>query len=570
MTATQDKPRVRVKAGSVAFPNPGKQPARARYLRDNSSGILTMRQAVTRDGANDVRDSAERASALAWDFIQNSGWIAGAVDQIITDTIGDELKLSARPILKGLGYSAKETTDFSREIEAAWQLFVWRPQEFDRAGVSTLSEQLDGVVRYYLAGGEAFGVIERMPKRMMQGYGLKTGTKVSLIAPHCLKRETNELYGLDQGIFLDANKRPTKYRFVERQNGWVDKDRDFAAWNGPVRQVVHVMDRGDNPDSVRGISVLAPILKVAAQYDQLADATLTTALLQTAFAATIKSPAPSVEAYQAIQDIAEDDEDLANSLTDVWAGRIEALRTGGVSMGDHGKINHLGPDETFEMHTASTPGSNYLPFSQNLQREMARRLGITFESFAMDHSNASYSSVRMAMSSIWPIVTRRRERIVAPYCQAIYEAWLDEMIFTGRIGFKGGYAAFAANRELVTNAEWPGPAQPTADDYKSAMAAKLRIEMGLSSTEDEALLMGRDATVTRQKIAEEIADMTAKKIPIPFGRSVGGGGPMGAAIPNGNEAKGAKALAKAAGMDLEGDLDASLHDDDTIAGVAIA
>lgn len=509
--------------------------ARAQYLRDNSSGILSMRRAVTRDGAVNVRESAERASALAWDFIHNSGWIAGAVDQIITDTIGDELKLSARPHLDRLGYDAKERTDWCRLVEAEWNLHVWRPQEYSLNGTRTLAEDLDGIIRYYLAGGEGVGVIDFMPASMRRKYGIKTGTKVSIVAPHRLKRETNEFLGLDQGIFLDENGRPKAYRMIGRRSGQ-DFDVDIPAWSGPLRRVLHVMDRGDNPDSVRGISVLAPVLKVAAQYDQLADATLTTALLQTAFAATIKSPEPSEAAFEAIRILEDDDPDLAGDLMGVWEQRITALKENGISMSDHGRINHLGPGEEFHMHTAATPGSQYIPFSQNLQREMARRLGVTFESFAMDHSNASYSSVRMAMSSIWPIVTRRRERIAAPFCQGVYEAWLDEKIGTGQIPFKGGYAAFAANRELVCNAEWPGPAQPVADDYKATMAAAKRVELGLSSMEDEAALMGRDASVTREKIEAEIQDMEAKNIPIPFGRSVGGGGPLGAAMPSNGRA----------------------------------
>lgn len=527
-----DKPRVRVKATGEKVKAAAAKRTRAQYLRDGGTGILAMRRAVTRDGADEVRQSAERASALAWSFIRNSGWIAGAVDQIITDTIGDELKLSARPMLSALGYDDQERRAWISLVEAAWHMHVWSPREYSLNGTSTLPEHLDGIMRYYLASGEGLGVIDFMPVRQRRKWGLLTGTKVSLIAPHRLKRETSEIVGLDQGIFLDPDtKRPLSYRMIGRKNG-ADYDFDVPAMSGSLSKVVHVMDRGAEPDSVRGISVLAPILKVAAQYDQLADATLTTALLQTAFAATIKSPEPSEAAFEAIRTLEEDDPDLAADLLDVWGNRIDALKEKGVSMDEHGRINHLGPGETFEMHTAATPGSQYLPFSQNLQREMARRLGITFESFAMNHSNANYSSVRMAMSSIWPIVTRRRERIAAPFCQAVYEAWLDEQIGSGRIPFKGGYTAFAANRQLVCNAEWPGPAQPVADDYKATMAAAKRIEIGLSSMEDESALLGRDASATRQKIEAEIIDMQKRNIPIPFGRSVGGGGPLGAAMPN--------------------------------------
>lgn len=531
MDTPTEKPRIRVKADSRPVQGPRVRRPRAQYLRDNSSGILSMRRVVIREGADAVRQSAERASALAWDFIRNSGWIAGAVDQIITDTIGDELRLSARPRLERLGYDTKEARDWAQLVEQEWNQHVWRSQEYSLNGETTLAEHLDGVIRYYLAHGEAFGVIDFLSPSQRKRYGIKTGTKVSLIAPSRVKRETDERNGIDQGIFLDEFGRPTKYRTIAKRNGQ-EFDLDLPAWNGPLRRVIHVMDRGDNPDSVRGISVLAPILKVAAQYDQLADATLTTALLQTAFAATIKSPEPSNEAFEAIRELEEVDAELSDDLMAVWTNRIDALKEGGISLADHGRINHLGPGEEFEMHTASMPGSQYIPFSQNLQREIARRLGITFESFAMDHSNANYSSVRMAMSSVWPIVTRRRERIAAPFCQSVYEAWLDEMVKDNRISFKGGYAAFAANRELVCNAEWPGPAQPVADDYRATMASAKRIELCLSSLSDEAALLGRDSAATREKIAEEIADLRAKGIPIPFGRNVGGGGgPLGAAMP---------------------------------------
>lgn len=240
--------------------------ARAQYLRDNSSGILTMRRAVTRDGASAVRESAERASALAWDFIRNSGWIAGAVDQIITDTIGDELKLSARPKLARLGWSAEEITAWCRLVEEEWYLHVWSAREYSLDGSSTLAENLDGVMRFNMASGEAFGVIDFMPLRMRKRHGVLSGTKVSLIAPHRVKRETDEYNNLDQGIFLDPElRRPVQYRTVTRKSGQ-DVDLDIPAWNGPLRRVVHVMDRGENPDSVRGISLLAPVAKVIAQY----------------------------------------------------------------------------------------------------------------------------------------------------------------------------------------------------------------------------------------------------------------------------------------------------------------
>ncbi|MCJ8517815.1 lambda family phage portal protein [Pseudorhizobium tarimense] len=536
---TDGKPRIRVKAGAVAFPAaPARQKPTMRYLRGDRSGVLNMRRAITRDAKIDVREAAERASALALDFMHNSGWISGAADQIVADTVGTELKLNARPELSALGYSDKERADWCRFVESEWRRYAWNPAECDLAGKMTVPEMVDAVVRTYLAYGEAFGVLDFITVRARRSLGLTTGTKVSLVAPHRLPRTSREFEGLDQGIFHDALGRALVYRFRSRDGG-IEVDRDIKAGD-----VIHVMDRGLNPGSPRGISVMAPALKVIAQSDQLADATLATALMQTIFAATIKSPEPSEQAFQAIQTLADSDPPpgfegdwsshvggIAEDLIDIWGMRIEALKEKGVSMSDPARINHLGPGEEFEMHTAATPGSQYIPFSQNLQREMARCLGVTFESLSMDHSSSTYSSVRMAVSTMWPITTRRRERIAAPFAQALYEAWLEESIAEGRIPLKGGYQAFLANKQKVVWAEWRGPEKPSADPYKDSLANKVDLETGAATLQRIYAAKGLDWEEELEQAGKEKAKLDAMGIPAPHGRSQGGSGagPLGGA-----------------------------------------
>jgi len=544
MTITKPASRTKAVRGpnasaAVARPKASLPPTN-RYLRGDSAGTLAMRRAITRDAKIDVKESAARAAALAVDFMQNSGWLAGAAQQILTDTIGEELKLNCRAKLKKFGYSPKQATDWCREVEEAWRTWAWNKNECDLAGKATIAEMLDGVIRSYLAYGEAFGILDYLSDGETKRLGVKTSTKISLVAPHRCPQKTSAFEGLEQGIFHDSYGRPSKYRFRETRDG-LDYNRDIAA-----HSVIHVMDRGENLNSPRGISPVAPALKIAAQSDQLADATLATMLLQTVFAATIKSPEPSETAFQAIQTLADMEEPkgwdadvngdwteyaggIAGDLIDVWGARIGALKEKGISMADSARINHLGPGEEFEMHTAGTPGDQYLPFFRNLLRELARCLGITYESLAMDHSSATYSSVRMAIASIWPIVMRRRTRIAIPFLQVIYEKWLEEMIVKGRIPFKGGVRAFLRDPESVYQAEWNGPAAPSADDYKSALADKIELETCLSTYADICAKRGKNAQEQIVAIGAEKKLMEANGIPHPFGRSQGGAGPQGAA-----------------------------------------
>lgn len=295
-----------------------------------------MRRAITRDAKWDVYEAAQRAAALALDFIQNNGWIAGAAQQVLCDTVGEELRLNCRAQLQSLGWSAEDESAWCRETETAWRRWAYDARECDLAGKMTVPEMTDAALRSYLATGEALGVVDRLGIRQRRSLGVRSGVKVSLVPSHRLPRVTQEMMGLDGGIFHDAYGRAKIYRFRLREDG-IERDRDIPAAN-----VIHVMDRGEHLGSPRGITPMAPALKAAAQGDQLADATLAVALMQQAFAAVIKSPEPSEAAFEALQTLsgldAPEGEDtdvwaglvggIQSDLVEAWGARIEAMKKG--------------------------------------------------------------------------------------------------------------------------------------------------------------------------------------------------------------------------------------------------
>lgn len=533
---------------AVSSPKADSVPARSPiattgYMREGRTGFLNMRSAYTRDLKHDIHFAADRAFSLAFDFMQNSGWVAGAVDQIIADIVGIELKLNARPDLKGLGYTDKQRADWIRLVQEEWRRWSWNPLECDLQGKATVSEMLDGCIRYYLARGEAIAVFSYLSLRDRQRLGIQTGTKVSIVSPHRLTTHTSLTEGWEQGIYHNPMGRAEVYRF-KRANAGIEEDYDIRVLDGAGRpQISHVMDRGATPNSPRGISPMTPAFRVIAQSDQLADATLTTALLQTAFAATITSPEPSADAFQALQQLSDlDDPDpegvfygadeIAQDLVSVYGQRLMALKEKTLSIGgDSSQVNHLGPGEKLELHGSVTPGPQYGPFQQGLLREFARCLGITYSALTMNYEAASYSSVRMEGATVWPTITRRRERIAAPMAQSIYEAWLDEMIGTGKIPFRGGYAAFAANRQRVVDTEWRGPSRPSADPYKDALAYKAQLEAGTITLQEIWAERGLDWEAGLDQIGIEVKRLAEIGVPSPFGRKTGGdgAGPLGAA-----------------------------------------
>lgn len=477
----------------------------ARYLRDTRSGVIASRMVPLTESRDDIRFAWQRAAALALDLIKNSGRLRGAADQVIADTVGSGLKLTPTPDFTGMGWTDAEIKEWRRDVKRRWSRYRKDRKEVDFRGKFNLSQLIDISLRWDMAYGEVTGMLEYMPRGLRRRYGILTGTKLCLTPPHRLVQDTNAAEGLFQGVYHDENGRPVGYLFQEREAGITVK-RKYDAFDRAGRDViVHVFDPMDATD-VRGISVLASAFRKHIQHEMLDDATLQTAILQTVFAATLTSEKPTMEAFEALEVLKQENvngaSDYANEYVDYLKGSLEAAAEDDIRIGGDPQVSHLAPGEQLDFKSAGTPGNQYLPFSNALSRDTARAIGISYGALTMDHTNATYSSVRMENSSIWPVVVRRRDRCAVPIERSLYESWLDEEIGEGRIPFKGGYQVFIANQTAVQQATWQGPPKPTADDWKSAKASSERLTNGTSSVEVEVVDQGHDPDELFEQIRE--------------------------------------------------------------------
>ncbi len=479
----------------------------AQYMRDSSAGFLSSWNPALRDAQDEVRGKWRQAAARTIDALHNSGWMSGGIEQASADTIGAGLRLNCSPDVATLGWNDEQHAEWSSIVERRWRAWSNNPLECDARGKRTVPELTDAAIRQNYAFGEVTALLPQIRRPESQ-----TETKVMMVSPHRLSMETDETRRISQGVMVDENGMPTAYRFKKRAGG-VETNIDVRARSSKGRpQVIHIFD--GTPDQVRGITPLAPILKVLRQHDQLADATLTAALIQTIFAATVKSPGLSDEVFQGFQTNDDDEvpaemEAFMNAKLSWWQGRS-------LDLGQHGQIAHLFPGEEFDIKGAQHPGDNYLPFSRNLLREIARCIGITYEALTGDYEGATYSSVRMANAAIWAIIVRRRNRVAVPFVNTIYRTWLEEEIKTGRIPFPGGYQAFLKNRSAATNADWHGPAKPTADDLKTAKAQTERLENCTTSLTYECAEYGLDVDAVMRDRARERRIAQRYELPDPY------------------------------------------------------
>lgn len=468
----------------------------ARFLRDSQSQILAPWRPHLRDAADDVSSSWHRAASMAIDALHNSGWMSGGVNQASVDSIGDELILNAQPDVNALGWDEDFRAEWCSIVESRWQDWSNNPYECDIRGRATIGKMTDTMVKWYYGYGEGFAWLQDVDRP-----NAESRLKVRPVQPHRCPLETDVLNRMAQGVFVDQNGMAIGYRFQQKGDYNETINVDLPVYDKKGRQqIVHVFD-GD-PTQVRGITPLAPILKVLRQYDQLSDATLTTALLQTVLAATITSTELPGEVFDTLN--SDEDEPLGDAAGFMAAKLAWASRTN-IDVGEHGKVVNLFPGEKLELNSVNAPGNNYETFVLNLLREIARCMGITYEALTQDFTRATYSSTRMGNSTVWPLALRRRKYIGVPFVKAVYSQWLAEEILMGRIPFPGGYRTFLLKRAAAIKAKWNGPAKPSADDFKSAKASTERIENGTSTPTQECAENGTDVETIVAQLANEVA-----------------------------------------------------------------
>lgn len=475
---------------------------RSEFMRGTRGMTMAGWNPALRPIQDDVRSGWMPAAARTMDLIQNVGWIAGAMNQATANTVGNGLRLNAQPDHEALGITEEEGAALAQQIERRFRSWASRPYECDIEGRRNFGQMQAAWLLSYFAFGE--GLAELPWKERAGG---TWGTKVRLIEPWRLSQKNSPMDNLVQGVFQNDDGLPLGYLIRKRDKTFGETDVAVRARDGYGRQrIVHSFD--GMIGQVRGVSPMVPALAVARQFDQLANATLMASIVQSVFAAAITSDTPTSEALDALLSDQEQARLGASggSKFDAWfeaqAGWNENAH---INVGVAGRIAHLFPGQKLDFHGAKTPNANYKEFATILLREMARAIGITYEGMTGDYAGVTFSSVRMASDEIFRIVMYRRQNIVAPFCQAAYEAWLEEEIDRGWINFPGGMDRFLDQRAEACRAEWRGTPKPIADDLKAAKSHQILYAMGIVSASQISGDVGTDYEETAGELAREKA-----------------------------------------------------------------
>lgn len=477
---------------------------------------------AVRDISEDIRQAWAPATARTIEALQNNGWVSGGVDAALSMIIGTGLKLNAQPDHEVLGWTASEATQWARRVERRYEARCRNAFECDASGRYTFGQLQSAHLKQFFATGE--GVAQFL---MFRRSGVESNTRLRLLPSHWLCRETNWTERLHEGVRLDKHGAPVSYKFKIKGGNGVVQDVEYRARDRAGRPIIkHTFD--GHAGQHRGITVFAPVLKTIQDFDRLAGSTLAASFLHAMFAATIESDYPTDDVLAAVGG----DTPFTGFLGELG----EYHKNVDIKLGDHGKIPHLFTGEKLNLQGAKYPNANFEPLAVFLLREIASCLGCLYEDLTGDYSHATYASMQNGIAKNWPRNLYRRQHIAIPFCQADYEAWLEEDIDSGRTPFPGGIQGFLHHRSAACKSDWRGPPKPVADELKAARADEIYYGLGVKTQGRIAADRGDDIDDVHEQLQREQESREARDLPHPGQRSADAQGATDTAIEN-EEAK---------------------------------
>jgi lambda family phage portal protein len=467
-------------------------------LSESYVGASTTRRAMKNfnpgsgDADADTLRDLPTLRARSRDLVRNAPIATGAINTVVTNAVGTGLALHARPDRAVLGLTDEEAEAWESDAEREFRLWS-ESTECDVSGQSNLRQLMSLAFRSTLENGDALALLPRIRTRNFP-YSLK----VQLIEADRLSTPTTrtETDRLVSGIEKDENGRAVRYHISKFHPGAVRRPFSRAAtdWTAVeavsasgLRNVLHLMDRR-RIGQTRGTPYLAPVIEPLKQLDRYSEAEIMAAVVSGLFTVFVQNEAGSA--------------DLLNletgGTTDTAADQVAADE---IKLGS-GAVVGLAPGESINTANPGRPNAAFDPFVQAILRQVGVALEIPFE-ILIKHFTSSYSAARAALLEAWRFFSGRRAWLVDSFCQPVYEAFLYEAVALGRLPAPGFFQD-PLIRMAWCGSEWTGPARGMIDETKEVDAARMRVELGISTlAEETSAITGGDWEAKHRQRAKE-------------------------------------------------------------------
>jgi lambda family phage portal protein len=383
---------------------------------------------------------------------QNNSYLSGIAETVANDLIGTGPRLQL----------STGSADADREIERGFFDWSWRVHLASKLRTMRQSKMIDG---------EAFAVMFSNPAL--------DGVQLDLRLVECDQVSTpTGVYNADQtpegsivdGMEFDAVGNVVAYKILKNHPG-SNFRFNFAYDRVSSANVFHWFT-AFRPAQHRGVSEVAPCLRLFADLRRYTAAVIAAAETAADFAAFLhsNSPAAEVDSIDAFQSMDIEKRSLV-TLPEGWD--ISQLR-------------------------AEQPTANFGDFRRNIISEIGRCLQIPYNIAALDSSNHNYASGRMDAQLYHANQRVTRDEIERSILDRLFAAWCDEAVLIGAI--PGGIGPM---NEWDWAWTWDG--REHVDPAKEASAAEIRLRTYTTTLASEYARQGKSWEAELRQRAAELA-----------------------------------------------------------------
>jgi lambda family phage portal protein len=409
------------------------------------------------------------------DLVRNAPIATGAINTVVTNTIGVGLKLQSRidrDILKGvLGDKEEDFAAFERHAERLFNYWA-NSQDCDASRIQNFCGLQDLAFRSVLEAGDSFVV-----RRFIERPGKMFATALQVVEAD---RVINPGFQKDKphfagGVEMDTYGAPIAYHIRQAHpDDYTNKKRTesvrIPAYGSDGLPIVYHLIPRKRPGQTRTPPYLAPVIESLKQIDKYTEAELMSAVISSMFTIFVRS---------------EDPDGIASMGDNKGVSHDKDFEMGS------GAILDLLPHESIEIADPKRPNQAFDGFVLAIMRQVGVALEIPFE-LLVKHFTASYSAAQAALLEAWKFFKSRRDWTASVFCQPVYEAVITEAVARGYLN-AAGFFSDPLIRQAYLGAEWIGPPRGQIDQLKEGRAARERVDLGVSTlAEETAALTGGD------------------------------------------------------------------------------
>lgn len=446
-----------------------------------------------RDTLGDLRTLRARSR----DAVRNQPIAGSVVSTKVLNVVGTGLKAKARIDRKYLGLTDEQAEEWEQMAE---RVFVHHSKRLDIEGELSFAEQQALALRSVLESGDLLAL-----RRFKERKGDLLGTKIQLVEADRIcnpnsRADTRQLAG---GVEIDEDGVVLAYHVANGHPGdpfawplaWQRVQVDGAAGRRAKLLYFHL-----RPGQRRGVPDLAPVIEKLKQLSRLSEAELAASVLNAFFTVFIKHTAD--ETTSSLNGYVGDSGEAENLDATGTAAPERELHLG------QGTIIDLLDGEEIQTASPNRPNAAFDAFWTAMVREIGMATELPYEVLTK-HFQSSYSAARAAFLMAWKAFKTYREWL-SGFCTLAWEWTIEEAIARGILDAPGFFDD-PLTRAAWLGVRWTGDAPGQIDELKETEAAGKRIEIGVSTEEEETIrLTGGDWEENARQREREIA--TRKKL----------------------------------------------------------